>query len=253
MVSGISGTNSWYYLSQLLQQSGSSSSSSTSSSKNLFSSIDTNGDGTINSSELETFLSTLGGTSSSSNGVTQSQLDSLSLLSLFQDAQQLDSATGTTTSADQLFNKIADGDGSISKSEFETFVSNLEGQSGSSASSSGTSAADRLFSAIDTNGDGSISKSEFETFVSSMQASAPPPPPPDSSSSLENLFQALEGTGTDSTATGATSSAAASSTSSQQSGTDNFLTAIMEAIGKYMMYAQGAQALTSTGLLSVTG
>jgi Ca2+-binding EF-hand superfamily protein len=209
MISGISGANSWYYLSQVFRQSGSSSSSSsTSPSTGLFSSIDTNGDGTVSSSEIQAFLSSLGGTSSSSSsdGVTQSQLDSLSLLSLLRDAPQVDAATGTATSANQLSSEI------------------------------------------DTNGGGSLNKSEFESFVSNMEASAPPPPQPDSPSSAENLSQGLEGTDTGSTAAGATDSI-----SGQQSGTDNFLSAIMGAIGKYAMFGQGGQALTSAGLLSMMG
>ena len=58
-ISGISEMDSYYYLSQLLRQSSSSSSSSSSSLSDLFASTDTNGDGSISKSELETFASTL--------------------------------------------------------------------------------------------------------------------------------------------------------------------------------------------------
>ena len=177
-ISGISGMDSYYYLSQLFRQSSSSSSSSSSSLSDLFASIDTNGDGSISKSELATALDNQDG--GLTNSVMGSQTDSASLVSLLQDAAQLDSATGTTASMDQLFGKIdTNGDGSISKSELETFASTVETQSGSTASGSDTSAVDQLFAAIDTNGDGSISESELETFASQAESamSAPPPPP----------------------------------------------------------------------------
>ena len=158
-ISGISGMDSYYYLSQLFRQSSSSSSSSSSSLSDLFASIDTNGDGSISKSELATALDNQDG--GLTNSVMGSQTDSASLVSLLQDAAQLDSATGTTASMDQLFGKIdTNGDGSISKSGLETFASTVETQSGSTASGSDTSAVDQLFAAIDTNGDGSISESE---------------------------------------------------------------------------------------------
>ncbi len=157
----------------------------------------------------------------------QHGLDGMSLMQLLEDAGQLDSATGTTTAADQLFNAIdTSGSGSISKSELETYVSNLASQSGSSTSSStasstsssDTSAIDQLFNAIDTSGSGSISKSEFESYVSNLTSqsgsgtsamSAPPPPPPpssDSTSALDSLLQSLE------TSLSSTDSTTASST-----------------------------------------
>jgi hypothetical protein len=64
------------------------------------------------------------------------------------------SATGgTTQTSSSLFSKLdTDGDGQISKSEFETALT------GAGAS---TSNADALFAKLDANGDGSISQSEL--------------------------------------------------------------------------------------------
>jgi hypothetical protein len=259
-ISGISGMDSYYYLSQLLRQSSSSSSSSSSSLSDLFASIDTNGDGSISKSELATALDNQDG--GLTNSVMGSQTDSASLVSLLQDAAQLDSATGTTASMDQLFGKIdTNGDGSISKSELETFASTVETQSGSAASGSDTSAVDQLFNAIDTNGDGSISESELETFASqaesAMSAPPPPPPPPDSTSSLDNLFQGLDsssGESTGSTSAAATSSSSASSTTSTSDQTNSasaFMAIMMEAISKYMQFGQAATGTANT--LSVSG
>jgi Ca2+-binding EF-hand superfamily protein len=221
-ISGISGLDSYYYLSQLSRQSGSSSSSSASS---IFSSIDTSGDGSISQGDLTAILSLEG---NSTNSVTGSGSDSTaSLVQLLEDAGQLDSATGTTAAADQLFNAIdTSGSGSISKTEFETFVSNLASESGS-----GTSAM-----------------------------SAPPPPPPqssDSTSALESLLQSLE-TGltssTDGTTASSTSTSSATSTGSTTDQTNSgtaFLAQILEAIGKYMLYGQTTTS-TSSGV-NVTG
>jgi len=65
------------------------------------------------------------------------------------------SASGANASGpDQLFAKLdTDGDGSISKSEFENALANV-GVS--------TTDADSLFAKLDSNGDGSISESELE-------------------------------------------------------------------------------------------
>ena len=64
------------------------------------------------------------------------------------------SANGVTAqSPSQLFSKLdSDGDGSISKSEFESAL----GGAGVD-----TSSADALFAKLDANGDGSISQSEL--------------------------------------------------------------------------------------------
>jgi len=266
-ISGISGMDSYYYLSQLMRQSSSSSSSSTT---DLFNTIDTNGDDSISESELTSGLeSSSGGLASS---VLGSQTDSTSLVSLLEDAAQLDAATGTTTSADELFSKISDGGSSISESQFESYVESLSGQSGSSTSgssatsSSDASAIDQLFSAIDTNGDGSISESEFESYVESLESamSAPPPPPPpppqsNSTSSLDSLLQSLgvnSGTdsGTTSTTSATTSSSSTSSTSSTSDQTNSasaLMALLMEAIGKYMQFAQSGTGTANT--VTVTG
>ncbi len=65
----------------------------------------------------------------------------------------------------------ADGDGKISKTEFES----AKPKDGKGPS------VDDIFSKIDTNGDGTITEDENAVFISSMQA---PPPPP----SAEEMF-----------------------------------------------------------------
>ncbi len=254
-ISGISGMDSYYYLSQLMRQS-SSSSPSSSSSSDLFGSVDTNGDGSISKSELTQYLESMG--EGLTNSVMGSPRDSASLVSLLRDAVELDSATGTTASMDELFGKIdASGDGSISKDELEAFGSNLETQTGRAASGSDTSAINRLFSAIDTSGDGSISKDELEAFGSKAESAMSPPPPPPESTFLDSLLQGLGvESGTDSAAAessagvGGTSSSA-SSTSDQTISASAFMAILMEAIGKYVQFSQPATDTTNT--LNVSG
>ncbi|MBW8882551.1 MAG: EF-hand domain-containing protein [Asticcacaulis sp.] len=66
----------------------------------------------------------------------------------------------------------SDGNGSISKTEFESFgASKPDG-------TSSTSKADVMFSKMDTNGDGSVSADEKTAFDKTMQSNRPSGPPP---------------------------------------------------------------------------
>jgi EF hand len=77
------------------------------------------------------------------------------------DATPATGSTALTPFQSALFSNLdANGDGSISKSEFETAF----GANGN------TSAADTLFSQIDTNGDGTIDPGEFATATQSSGA-----------------------------------------------------------------------------------
>ena len=119
-----------------------------------------------------------------------------------------------------------------------TYVSNLASQSErtagsgtvSSTSSSDTSAADRLFSAIDTNGErlyqqvgvGEVCVEPGESVRERhVRHAAPPPPPPSSSSSstssLDSLLKSLENSLSNGT-NGTTTSGASTSGSTTSSG-----------------------------------
>ena len=95
--------------------------------KQMFNSIDTNGDGKISTDEL---------------------------------GQMVAKGPQGGPSADELLKQSdTDGDGNVSLSEFEAATQNgpqMQGLQG------GPMSTDDMFSAIDTNGDGTISKSEFE-------------------------------------------------------------------------------------------
>ncbi len=180
--------------------SGRLNNSSVSSADDFFSAIDTNGDDSIDTTEMQTFLT--------ENGM------------------EFDQA---------IFDSIdADSDGVISKSEMETMRANMAPPPPPPNEESDTSQAfDTLFSAIDTSGDDSIDATEMKSFLTgngmtfdqtvfdsldadgngaiskneanaaaqaNMQAQMPPPPPSaageeESSLSADTLFSAIDTNG----------------------------------------------------------
>jgi Ca2+-binding EF-hand superfamily protein len=81
-----------------------------------------------------------------------------------------------------------DGNGKVSKSEFETMLSKTGSTSSSSTSSaSDISTLDDMFSQIDTDGDGSISQSEDETWWQKISQGGQQGPPPADSTSASSL------------------------------------------------------------------
>ncbi len=221
MVGGVNSEAGYQYFLQLRQAQGTKSPAS-----QFFNTIDTNGDGSIGKDEFSVFQSALVARlqdtqSSSQTGSTEF------LLSLLQNAGQIGStsaATGTTASStsqqgtvDGIFKKMdANGDGSVSKDEFNKMLSGTRTNASSQATSS--SLADRIFARIDKNGDGSISKEEMSTFQSSMAAS------------LQN--NAVSGTD--------------NSTATQTAGGTNLTSFIQQAITKYLQ-------LSSGGLIGAAG
>jgi Ca2+-binding EF-hand superfamily protein len=123
----------------------------------LFSKLDADGNGSIDKSELNNFMSFVS------------------------------SAQGTqATDSSQLFSKLdTDGDGAVSQSELADGAKSLfqELRSQLITASSATSQAptvdqtqlDNLFSKMDANSDGSVSKDELGSFMSQN----PPPAPPE--------------------------------------------------------------------------
>lgn len=116
MVGSVGSSSLRDYLMQLGQYSSvspskqsSSQSSSTSSVEDLFSKIDTDGNGSVNKDELGTFRSNM--ETQFINSVMNSRYD----------------RAGATSSTEDLFSKIdTSSDGSISSSEFSTFLSKQE-------------------------------------------------------------------------------------------------------------------------------
>lgn len=154
---------------------------------NLFKSIDTNNDGSISKSELETAVTKNGGTKaaadalyaqldpSNTGGISESTFGSSlppppfssgvgSVLLADQSQQSTGSAASSSNPlADQLFQQLTGGSGTLTQSELEQSVTKAGGTKAS---------ADALWKQLDPNGTGSVSEQQF------AQSLPPPPPPP---------------------------------------------------------------------------
>lgn len=92
----------------------------------------------------------------------------------------------------------SDGNGGLSKTEFESFASSKTGITASASPASDTSKADEMFSKMDTNGDGSASAGEKAAFDKKMEANRPSGPPLSGMASAD--FGSMSDTGSQSTA-----------------------------------------------------
>lgn len=135
-------------------------SSQTASLEDLFSSIDSDGDGSISKTELKSFADGL-----------SAQMQS-TLLS----AQESGGAQGAfgppppppgegKSASDMMSEMDTDGDGSVSAAELKAF-----GETRGPKSSDASSKAEEAFAAADTDGDGKLSSTEFESFDKTMRA-----------------------------------------------------------------------------------
>jgi Ca2+-binding EF-hand superfamily protein len=167
-------------MSQTATNSNSTSTSSTSISatslsdplSNLISAIDTDGDGSISKSEMESYIESKGGTQSQTDALfsalDQNGSGSLTKAQLASDLQNAAPGGaqgarghhhhhhhGSVASANDVASKLVqamdtDADGSVSQSEFENLVTSLGGT---------TSEADADFAALDTQNGGSVTAS----------------------------------------------------------------------------------------------
>src|SRR5215469_5239862 len=144
------GTSAQDPLDALLQAvGGPATSASAQAAQNLFSQVDTNGDGSISQSELEQSVTAAGGTTQAADAL-YAQLDpnNTGSVSVQTFAQYLQAPTPTGNSSQDAIASLLQAAAS----------------SGAPAGSPGQ-LAQTLFSQIDTNGDGSITQSELEQAV----------------------------------------------------------------------------------------
>jgi Ca2+-binding EF-hand superfamily protein len=151
--------------------------------QNLFSQIDTNGDGSVSKTELEQAVTKAGGGTqaadalyavldpNNSGGFSEQQLAQVLPGSGFSDQMQAQMIgyqaqgwPGATSAqpggqlAQNLFSQIdSNGDGSISKTELEQAVTKAGGTK---------AAADALYAKLDPNGTGSVSEQQFAQVLS---------------------------------------------------------------------------------------
>lgn len=181
-----------------------------STAADLMGKLDTNGDGTLDGSELH-------------NGITSI----VQLPSTMDFAQTRSDGTSATGQAgDDLFSKVdANSDGSLSSSEFSALMDKMSASGDANAT---TSSSDK-FASLDTDGDGKLSQSEFDAGRPSGAggphgAGGPPPgPPPTSSSSDSTTYDPL-----DTNKDGIVSAAEAAA--GQANGTADTMQALLKAI-----------------------
>ena len=139
--------------------------SSDTSAADLLTKFDANSDGNLNADELGKTM--------------QSFMPAPSTMDFVQSRSSADSTSEATNgTGDDLFGTVdSDGDGAVSKTELQAL---LEAMSGGTASQTGVS-SDDAFAALDTDGDGSLTQTEFDA-GRPPEGSAPPaggmPPPP---------------------------------------------------------------------------
>jgi Ca2+-binding EF-hand superfamily protein len=152
----------------------------------LFAAIDTNADGSISQSEMESFIEGNGGTQSQADALfsnlNQSGASGISESELASEAaqghhvhhhhhQQGGGAESQGSSsldlASELFSASdTNQDGTLSASELA--IGNSAGVSSTSPTNSGQ-ATSNLLAQIDSNGDGSVSSNELSTFMASLE------------------------------------------------------------------------------------
>ena len=170
--------------------SAANSSTMANSIASLFSSMDANSDGTVSQTEFESYIQNLGGTQNEADAL-YSQLDQGSSTGLTEQQLQQDASQGASMygppppppqmsagqMADNLVSAMGGSNGSVTKSEFENFVTSNGGT---------TSEADTDFSKLDKSGSTTLSASDLQQAIESQQAQA------SSSTSISPLLGLLD-------------------------------------------------------------
>jgi Ca2+-binding EF-hand superfamily protein len=249
MISGISGTDILSYLPQMRQ---SQAQNRAPSAEEIFSKIDTDGDGAVSKEEFKKDHQAREAEFQNYAANSQSGLSSF-LFDFLYGLGESDSTDGATEDAvsaaveletgapstEEIFSAMdTDGDGVVSEEEFVSF------EPDGPEPPSGAPSAEEMFSEIDTDGDGSISKdeleehhqareAEFQNYAANSQT--------DISSFLDSLLQAADENSTTSTS------------ASDQIGTEEISSLLAQLIDKYLLFAQANQSTTITSLVDVKG
>lgn len=149
--------------------------------RQLFSAIDSDGDGAISQTELESYIEKQGGTAAEADalfsGLNQGNSGNLTETTLSNDLQQPGQAQQAggghhhhhlPPTADQVGSDLVgaidnNGSGTVDQSEFENFVTGLGGT---------TAEADADFTALDPSGTGAVDASQFASAVTNLQTAS---------------------------------------------------------------------------------
>jgi hypothetical protein len=229
MISGIGGTSGldYTYQMQSMQQNNGLS------ADELFSAIDTNGDGTVIKDEFEKHRAEREGEFKSRMANSQDALSSL--ISLLKGPVQIGSTNGITNAQDvmsSLMNHL--------NSSAQTSATGVD-----AGALNGAPSADKIFSKIDTDGDGSISKAEFEKFHAGKGRGHHhgPPPASESQTDMASLLDPLLTTTND----------GAENSTSDQTATNGLTSFIAQALERYFQSAYASGNTTNTDLVNTVG
>ncbi len=145
----------------------------------LFSALDTNGDGSVSQSEMESYIQQQGGTAAQADalfaGLNHDSTGNLTQAQLANDLQQAQASdTGhhhhrhEIPSADELGNKLvsamdSDANGSVDQSEFTSFVTGLGGTPSEAAAD---------FAALDPGNTGSVNAAQFSAATRAFETAS---------------------------------------------------------------------------------
>jgi Ca2+-binding EF-hand superfamily protein len=146
----------------------------------LMSAMDTDGDGTVSETEMESYIQNQGGTKDQADtlfsALNQGNTGNLTQATLGKDLQQAQATPPPgghhhhhhMPSADQVGNDLVsamdtDGDGSVDQSEFNSFMAGIGGTSADATSD---------FAALDPNNTGSVSAADFSTAIKAFESAS---------------------------------------------------------------------------------
>jgi Ca2+-binding EF-hand superfamily protein len=143
---------------------GASATTGASLAQNLFSQIDSNGDGSISKPELEQAVTAAGGTTQAADSL-YAKLDPNNTGSVSE--QQLSQSLSQSAPHHHHHHGGGGGGNAAGSSAANALTSLFNADGGDTAGTSPTQVAQNIFSQIDSNGDGSISQTEVEQAVTS--------------------------------------------------------------------------------------
>lgn len=148
-------------------------------SAETFKSFDTDSDGSVSETEMDTGMQAL-----------RSQMESNMNQIKFGGAEQENKMGKKAPNIEELFSKADSGeDGSIDETEFSEFLS--KGPQADSVD------AKQSFADYDVDSDGALSEDEFQAGMKDLMASMPPPPPPPSASKSDSSDSSSSESSTD--------------------------------------------------------